>query len=597
MTEPQWPNVLTMLFDQAARFGDRPFLWAKRHGSWQPVVWTDVARQVAAIGEGLRRIGLQPGDRVLLVSENRPEWLIADCAIMAAGGVTVPAYTTNTTNDHRHILGDSGAAGAIVSNARLLRPLLPALEATKSARFVVTMDDSHRTVSDGATHLASAGWEDLEGSEVILSDVVERAQQVKRTDMACIIYTSGTGGAPKGVMLSHGALLHNCAGAEDALKDLDIADAIYLSFLPLSHSYEHTEGQFFPIWCGSQIYYSSGVEHLASDMKEVRPTIMTAVPRLYETFQTRIVRGVEKAGGFKKWLFMRTVALGRKRRQGKALGLLEKLQDKLVDRLVRDKVRAGFGGRLEAMVSGGAPLNPDTGWFFEALGLQILQGYGLTESGPCSNVNRPGAQKMHTVGPPLLNTEIRIADDGEILIRGELLMLGYWNNPEATVEVIRDGWLHTGDIGALDEDGHLMITDRKKDIIVVSGGDNVSPARLEGLLVQEPEIGHVMVYGDKRPHLVAIVVPDGEWLSAWATGNGGNGTLERCSQDPALHKAIGEAITRVNARLSNIEKIRRFAIADKPFSIDNGQLTPTLKIRRHIIKQTYSNVLEELYRN
>jgi long-chain acyl-CoA synthetase len=590
-----WQNLVTMFFEQADRLGERPFLWSKREGAYRPLTWRDVAARVTSLARGLQTIGVESGDRVVIVSENRPEWLIADLAIMAAGGITVPAYTTNTEADHLHILTDSGAKGVIVSTRRLAERLLPAVRRAGSVRFVIAIEPLPVEPPGGIeVHL----WDKVvERGQAIHTNVVHAARKLRRTDTACIIYTSGTGGAPKGVMLHHGAILHNCRGAAHALRGLGLADEVYLSFLPLSHSYEHTVGLFFVIAVAAQVYYAEGAETLAANLIEVRPTIMTAVPRLYEVFHDRILRTVRKSDPLRRFLFRLALDLGRRRnRKPASIGPLERLVDAVVDRLVRDRIRGQFGGRLKALVSGGAPLNPEIGEFFEALGLTILQGYGQTESAPVISVNRPGDQRMHTVGPPLKDTEVRIADDGEILVRGELVMQGYWNNPEATREALRDGWLHTGDIGEFDADGHLHITDRKKDLIVNSGGDNISPARIEGMLTMEPEIAQAMVVGDRRPHLVALLVPAADWLHGWAAARGAPAAVSALAADPALKKALGEAVERVNANLSRIEKIRRFAIADEPFTVDNGQLTPTLKIRRHVIREGYATVLENLYR-
>ncbi|HSR55567.1 MAG TPA: AMP-dependent synthetase/ligase, partial [Alphaproteobacteria bacterium] len=405
----------------------------------------------------------------------------------------------------------------------------------------------------------------------------------RRTDTACIIYTSGTGGAPKGVMLSHGAILANCEGIHHVFRNAGLREETFLSFLPLSHSYEHTAGQFFPVSIGAEIYYAVGTDTIAQDMLDARPTVMTAVPRLYEVFKNRVTLGLRRAKPFQRRLFERTLDLGRKRYDATgSLTLWERLQDAILDRLVRAKVRERFGGRLKFMVSGGAPLNPEVGTFFLALGIQILQGYGQTESAPVVSCNPPERIKIDTVGPPMAGVECRIAEDGEVLVRGELVMQGYWNNEEATAEAIRDGWLHTGDIGEIDDDGYLRITDRKKDIIVNSGGDNIAPQRVEGFLVLEQEIAQAMVYGDKRPHLVAVLVPE--------DGVGGD-------NDEATRAKVAKAVERVNARLAPIERVRRFIVADEPFTVDNGQMTPTMKIRRHILAQTYGERLEKLYRS
>jgi long-chain acyl-CoA synthetase len=593
VTGKQWQSVVHMLFEQTDRFDGRPFLWAKAEGRYRPVSWRHVADDVVTLARGLAAIGLERGDRVVIVSENRPEWLIADFAIMAAGGVTVPAYTTNTEADHQHILDNCGAAAVIVSGRRLASRLLTAVARVPSVRFVVSME-ALEPKQQAAVDVHA--WADVmrRGADSTL-DVLAAAQALTRVDLACIIYTSGTGGAPKGVMQSHGALLHNCAGAADALRALDLDRTVYLSYLPLSHSYEHTNGQFFAMAVGAQIYYAEGVETLLTNMTEAQPTIMAAVPRLFETMHQRTLRGLRKAGPVRRALFAHALALGKKRyRHPDGLSLLDRLIDPVLDRLVRARVRQLFGGGLRALVSGGGALNPELGLFFQALGLPVLQGYGQTESAPTISVNRPGRSKIHTVGPPLIDTEVRIADDGEILVRGELVMLGYWNNAEATRAALRDGWLYTGDIGRFDEDGHLVITDRKKDILVNAGGDNLSPARIEGMLTLEPEIAQAMVYGDGRPHVVALLVPDAEWLRSWARGAGKSAT-DDLAADGDLRGVLGAAVDRVNRQLSVIERVRRFVVTTEPFTIDNGQLTPTMKIRRHVIGRTYRDALDKLY--
>jgi long-chain acyl-CoA synthetase len=584
------PSLPRMFFDVAARKGDAPFLWAKREGAYRSTSFREAARQVRALARGLADLGIRPGDRVMLVAENRPEWGIADLAIMAAGAVTVPAYTTNTTADHLHILTNSGAKVAIVSRASFAARLLPAVFQAPEVTAVVAMEPPGASPQGGPP--IKTWTEMVSGPEADES----RTGALIRRDPACIIYTSGTGGVPKGVVLSHGAILHNCMGAYHLLLEMGLDDEVFLSFLPLSHSYEHTAGLMFPISIGAQIYYAEGVEMLAQNMGEAKPTIMTAVPRLYETMHARITRDVTRAGGLKKTLFDAAVRLGRKRyERGGRLGFLDAIPDAVVDTLVRNKVRGRFGGRLKALVSGGAPLNVEIGLFFHALGLRLLQGYGQTESAPVVSCNLPGKIKMHTVGPPLRGVEVRIAEDGEILVRGELVMIGYWRDPEGTAATVRDGWLHTGDVGRFDSDGYIEITDRKKDIIVNSGGDNLSPARVEGFLTLEPEIGQAMVYGDKRPHLVGLVVPNKEFAERWAKNHGKEADTAALAKEPAFEAALWAAVERVNGRLSNIEKVRRVIVATEPFTVDNGMMTPTLKIRRHKIREHYGAALERLY--
>ena len=599
MAEQNWPNLAAMFFDQVDRLGDRPFLWAKRHGTYTALSWGDTAARVTPLARGLAALGIGHRDRVVLVSENRPAWLVSDLAIMSTGAITVPAYITNTEDDHLHILRDSGARGVIVSNRQRAEKLLPAAHKAPAVEFVIAMDlpELAQELSVQVLHLDDV----LDRGRETHQNVIELARQWAPDDTACIIYTSGTGGAPKGVMLSHRNILSNCDGAKDALLELGMDREVFLSFLPLSHSYEHMAGQFFPMTIGAEIYYAEGAETLAANMAEARPTIMTAVPRLYETLHQRITSGVRKAGGAKEKLFNKAVELGTRRYQDPGgLDLGERIADKALDLLVRKKVKQRFGGRLKALVSGGAPLNPEIGLFFTALGLRILQGYGQTETSPSVSINRPSTMKLHTVGPPLKDVEVKIADDGEILVRGDLVMQGYWLNEEATQETIKDGWVHTGDIGIIDADGHLQITDRKKDIIVNSGGDNLSPQRVEGILTIEPEIAQAMVYGDKHPHLVGLLVPDAEWLAEWAEaagkGGGPTGLLASLADDQDLHQALGAVVERVNGTLSNIEKVRHFKIAGEPFTTDNGLLTPTLKIRRHKIKEIYGDTLEGFYR-
>ncbi len=589
-----WPSLPALFFEKAHELADRNFLWAKKEGVYRPLTWRQTETAVKELSRGLRGLGLKHGDRVVLVSENRPEWLIADVAIMAAGAITVPAYTTNTIGDHNHILTNSGAKGAIVSTRALAAKLIPAAVDAPDCDWVISMDDLEQ---EQATSVAVHRWEAvLEAGRAMADDVKEVAGRCRREDTACFIYTSGTGGVPKAVMLSHGAILCNCMGAYHVLEEIGLSDEVFLCFLPLSHSYEHTAGEIFPISIGAQIYYAEGVEQLLTNLAEARPTIMTAVPRLYEIMHQRIRRGVEKQGGLKARLFALAEGLGRKRYSDpRSLGPLERIEDMLVERLVRDKVRARFGGRLKAMVSGGAALNEDIGIFFTALGLNILQGYGQTEASPVISCNSLHKVKMDTVGKPLKGVEVKIADDGEILVRGELVMNGYWRDEEATANTVRDGWLHTGDIGELDSDGYLKITDRKKDIIVFSGGDNVSPARIESFLTLQPELSQAMVYGDKRPHLVAILVPDEEFLRDWAKRQGKPAKLAELSREPALLSALGPVVDRVNKELSPLEKVRRFAIASEPFSVDNHMMTPTMKIRRHKIKEAYREVLDGLY--
>ena len=579
-----FPNLVTMFLTRAAEQGDRPFLWAKAGGVWQSISWTEAARQVAALAESLRGIGLEPGDRVMLVSENRPEWLIADLGIMAAGCVTVPTYTTNTSRDHQHILGNSGARAVIVSSQKLAKTLVPAVLFSSDCHHIIGIDDVR--TGQAIENVQIHHWQDMIDGTPDIAALRDRASAVGRNDLACIIYTSGTGGAPRGVMQHHGSILSNIAGATDVIStDFGWDDEIFLSFLPASHAYEHTGGQHFPIGLGAQIYYAESLEKLAANIEEVRPTIMVVVPRLFEMLRARILKTLEKSGAFSNYLLARALKIGADKYEGR-LKPWDLPMDGILALTFRKKIKAKFGGRMKAMVSGGAPLNPEVGLFFQSIGLPMLQGYGQTEAGPVISCNRPSAGiRMDTVGPPVLGCEVRIAEDGEIMVRGELVMHGYWHNPDETARVLQDpgdgtgAWLATGDVGHIDDKGRIKITDRKKDLIVNDKGDNVSPQRVEGMLTLQPEIAQAMVYGDRRPYLVGLLVPEPEF-----------------EKKADLQQLLSKAVDRVNADLSVIEKVRRFIIADAPFTVENEQMTPSLKIRRHVLKQVYGDRLDALYK-
>ncbi len=590
-----YSNLVSMFFARAEEGGDKPFLSAKIDGEWRATSWTEAARQVSALAKSLKKLGLKPGDRVMLVSENRPEWCIADLGIMAAQCVTVPTYVTNTPGDHQHILDNSGARAVIVSDQKLAQNLLPSIISSADADIVIGLSDL-RIGQSGEFSIHK--WQDLvAGTDEDVAEVAGDAQTITRDDTACIIYTSGTGGKPRGVMQHHGAILHNVKGPAEVIEnDFGWNDEVFLSFLPLSHAYEHSAGQFFPIGLGAEIFYSEGLEKLASNIEEVRPTIMVVVPRLFEVLRQRLIKTVEKQGKMANYLLGKALTIGERQAEGKKRKR-DKPMELFLNRTLRPKVQKRFGGRIKAMVSGGAPLNPDIGVFFQALGLTLLQGYGQTESGPIIACNRPRTGlKMDTVGPPMIDTEVKIAEDGEILVRGELVMKGYWRNQPETDRVIIDDWLHTGDIGLIDEAGRVAITDRKKDLIVNDKGENVAPQKLEGMLTLQPEILQAMIVGDKRPYMVGLLVPDPEWALEWSRQEGMAYDFLKLQANPAFKSAMREAVDRVNKSLSVTEKVRRFEFADEPFAIENEELTPSMKIRRHVIRERYADRLAALYK-
>ena len=591
----KWRNLVEMFFGQAATYGSAPFLWHKEGGVWKSRSWAEAAQTVADIATALKAKGVKPGNRVVLVSENRPEFCLWDLGIMAAGAITVPTYTTNTTRDHLHILENSGAVAAVVSTVKLARPLQEAALQSSHCRLLVGMEplrigqagDKIEMIDMGALLAAHPG--DI--------DTVRKSATMQRRDTACLIYTSGTGGTPRGVKQHHGAILHNVSGCVDIIRN-DFKESgreTFLSFLPPSHAYEHTAGQYLPIGLGGEIYYSEGLDKLGANIEEVKPSIMVVVPRLFEVLRQRMLKTIEKQGGLGVKLLAQAERIGRKRYETGRIGLFDIPIDFLVERTLRRKVSERMGGRLKAMVSGGAPLNPDVGLFFHAMGATILQGYGQTEAGPVISCNRPASRiKMHSVGPPLKDVDVQIAEDGEILVAGELVMAGYWENEAETARVLIDGWLHTGDIGIIDEDGHIVITDRKKDIIVNDKGDNLAPQRVEGMLTLQPEIGQAMVYGDRRPYLVGVVVPDPEHILEWAAEHGAD--VATVKDNPEFVRSLQAAVDRVNAQLSVMERVRRVIVADGPFTVENEQMTPSMKIRRHVLKGIYSARLDALYK-
>lgn len=589
------PNLVSMFLSRAELRGDRPFLGYKHGDEWRTISWAETARRVAGLAKALKAMGLKKGDRVMLVSENRPEWCIADLGIMAAGCVTVPTYVTNTERDHQHILDNSQSRAVIVSTAKLAQQLMPAVVRSSECEFVIGMEPLKVTQRGQQKH---HDWADLvQGTDADVAALKEEMAKVGRNELACIIYTSGTGGAPRGVMLHHGSIICNVDGAAEVLReDFGLDNERFLSFLPLSHAYEHSGGQFLPIGVGAEIYYSEGLEKLASNIEETQPTIMVVVPRLFEVLRQRMIKNVEKQGKFPTYLLDKALTIGERDYGGKGR-FRDAPMKLLLSRTLLPKIRARFGGRMKAMVSGGAPLNPDIGIFFQSLGITLLQGYGQTESGPVVSCNRPQiGLKMDTVGPPLKGVEVKIAEDGEILVRGELVMLGYWRNEAETDRVIKDGWLHTGDIGHLDEKGRIKITDRKKDIIVNDKGDNVAPQKVEGMLTLQPEILQAMVSGDKRPYIVGLVVPDPEWALEWAREQGMKYDFAELQDNPQFRAAVRAAVDRVNKDLSVIEKVRQFEFADEPFTIENGEMTPSMKIRRHMIRDRYKDRLDGMYK-
>ena len=537
--------------------------------------WEETQKNILKLSKIIKE-NIKEGDRCLLVSENRPEWFVSDMAIMLSGGITVPAYTTYTEEDYKYLIEDSEPSLIIVSNNEMLKKLSNTINEKKFIKKVITLDEVNKVIHnlDIINKDKYLDFNIILKNDLFEEDIIKN-EKLKRTSPACIIYTSGTGGNPKGVILSHGGILNNLVGACEIMKPLFNSRPVFLTWLPLSHSYEHCV-QFAQIAVGAKVFYAEKIEKLLENISEAKPTIMTAVPRFYQNLYNKININLKKQTGFKAKLIEATLRLGKKKLLNQKMTFFEKFLNFMVEILVRKKIKKQFGGNLKAFVSGGGALDQEIGEFLNSVGLPTLQGYGLTETSPVVSCNPIHKIKVETVGPPFKGNQVKIADDGEILVKGENVMLGYWNKKEETNEVIIDGWLHTGDIGEIDpEDGYLKITDRKKDIIVSAGGDNISPAKIENMITNEPEIDQCMVYGDKKNYLVALIVPSKDFIK---------------DEDK-----INNVIEKINKKLTLSEKIKRVQLIDENFSIENGLMTPTMKVKRKKVTEKYKNQLENLY--
>jgi len=569
-------NLIELFFYQAEKQDPKSILlqWLNPNNK-KSFTWEETKLNIFKLSKTIKE-NVKEGDRCLLVSENRPEWFISDLAIMLSGAITVPAYTTYTDNDYKYLIEDCEPKIVIASNNDILKKLNTTINEKNFIKKIITFDEVEKTY-----HNLNIDNKEkyLDFNSIIKNDLSEKDKiqniNLKRSSAACIIYTSGTGGNPKGVILSHGGILNNLEGACEIIKPLIDSRPVFLTWLPLSHSYEHTV-QFAQIAVGAKVFYAEKIEKLLDNMAEAKPTIMTAVPRFYQNLYNKININMKKQTGFKAKLIQATIRLGKKKLLKEKMTFFEKLLNLMLNVLVRKKVRKQFGGKLRAFVSGGGALDKEIGEFLNSIGLPTLQGYGLTETSPVVSCNPIHNIKVETVGPPFKGNKIKISEDGEILVKGENVMLGYWNQKEETANVIKDGWLHTGDIGEINpEDGYLKITDRKKDIIVSAGGDNISPAKIENIITNEAEIDQCMVYGDKKNYIVALIVPNKEFLKE--------------------KEKINNIIENINKKLTQVEKIKKIQLIDENFSIENGLLTPTMKVKRKKVTEKYKKELENLY--
>jgi len=560
-------NLLELFYKQYQKQNKESIFLQSLKEPQKKYSWEDVYLNINKLSEEISK-HIKKGDRCLLVSENRPEWMISDHSIMLSGGITVPAYTTYVERDYEYIIDDCTPSIIIISNKTQylkIKSIIPKKEFIKKVILFENIENIN------------------EEFNLKIQDIFKRNNysiknffdlNIERNDMACIIYTSGTQGNPKGVMLSHGGILNNCEGSYQLLKTFISKKPKFLTWLPLSHSYEHTV-QFVQVVVGAKVFYAESIDKLIKNMGDCSPEIMTAVPRFYQNLYQKINSTFDKTKGLRKFLVNQTVNLGRKTLEKKSISLIESFLNFICEKLVRKKIKNQFGGNLKAFISGGGALDKEVGSFLNAIGLPTLQGYGLTETSPVVSCNSIDEIKVETVGRPFKGNLVKIADDGEILIKGENVMLGYWKNDEETKKVLKNGWLYTGDIGEFDGE-FLKITDRKKDIIITPGGDNISPIKIENDLNKSDFIEQSLVYGDNKPYLVSLIVLSREHKNI-------------------TEKQIQQEIEKINKNLSKIEKIKKFFIIKDQFTIENNMMTPTLKLKRYKIIKNYKIEFEKLF--
>jgi len=561
-------NLLELFFLQYKKQNKNKIFLNSLRDDQNKYTWEKTYTNIVKLSKEIKKY-IQEGDRCLIISENRPEWMITDLAIMLSSCITVPAYTTYAERDYEYIINDCCPTIIFVSDSIQYSKIKNIIPKKSFIKKVITFDKIDNL--EGSFNLKIdqifLNNEKIDGVDFLKLKII-------RKDPACIIYTSGTQGNPKGVILSHGGILNNCEGSCELLKPIISKNSRFLTWLPLSHSYEHTV-QFVQIAVAAKVFYAESIEKLIKNMNDCSPEIMTAVPRFYQNLYQKINVNFSKAEGFKKKLITKTLQLGKKKLLKNKFSIVEKLVNFICEILVRKKIKKQFGGKLRAFVSGGGALDKEVGLFLNSIGLPTLQGYGLTETSPVVSCNPINDIRVETVGPPFEGNLVKIAEDGEILIKGENVMLGYWNNQEETNKVLKNGWLHTGDIGVFDKN-YLKITDRKKDIIITPGGDNISPVKIENDLIKINFIEQALVYGDNKPYLVVLIVLSND-------------------KKNLKDEEINEEIEKINKNLSKIEKIKKFFVINDQFTIENGMLTPTLKLKRYKIINKYKKEIEKLY--
>lgn len=580
-------NLPEIFLKNSLLFQDKTLFGFKEEGEWQRLSWNNTAQILENLASGLKEIGVKKNDKISIIADNSYQWCIIDLAIISLGGITVPGYTTSNEEEISYLLSHSETS-IIFINSKLLPIIEKILPTLNKIKYVVCVDELNTTKKFKFKKLLYTYRELIKiGSKNKNKQNLlrESIKKIKKDDVTCIIYTSGTSSQPKGVMLTHGSILSNIVGANELVKEIKVKDHRFLSIIPLSHAYEHTAGFFLPIYIGAEIYFNDNRDQIVSDLLSVKPTLMTAVPRLYEVLYKKINNQLATQNKVTQKLFYKTVALGTKTFKGFNLSLIEKAENLILDKIVRKKLQRKFGGNLQAFISGGAALNEQVGLFFQSLGINILQGYGQTECSPLISCNPINKIKIDTVGVPIKGLKVKLSKEKEILVRGDSLMKGYWKDKNNTDKVIINGWLHTGDLGFIDDEGYIKISGRINEMIVNSGGENIAPVPIENLLLAHEEIEQAMVYGHNKPFLIALLVPNENLLNS-----NSNNVQNLTTQFQGI-------INNINKDLSPTKRIRKFIILEKYFTIDNNMLTPTLKIKRHKIFSNYYNEIQKLYNN
>ena len=577
-------NTLTQLFfENSLLYQNKTLFGFKKDGEWSHISWNEASDLVQDLSLGLHEIGVRKNDKISIIAENSYKWCVVDLAIISLGAITVPGYTTSNEDEIFYLLSHSEAS-VVFLNSKLLSTIENILPKLDKIKHIVCIDEVKSTklnkTINSFDYLIDKGSKSLSKSS-FREDTVFKA---KEDDVVSIIYTSGTSSKPKGVMLTHKSIISNILGANELVKELEVKDHKFLSIIPLSHAYEHTAGFFLPILIGAEIFFNENRDQIVNDLLSVKPSLMTAVPRLYEVLHKKINNQLSNQSKITQKLFSKTIELGTKKFEKHELLFIEKLQDFALDKLVRKKIQKKFGGNLKAFISGGAALNEQVGLFFQSLGINILQGYGQTECSPLISCNPIHNIKINSVGPIIKGIDIKLSKQNEILVKGNSLMKGYWKDKKNTNNTIIDGWLHTGDLGSIDEDGYLYISGRINEMIVNSGGENIAPVPIENLLMSYDEVEQALVCGHNRPFLISVLIPNETLLKA------NRSNVNKMKTD------FQNIINNVNKQLSQNKKIRKFILSDKLFSIENSQLTPTLKMKRRVIEAFYKDEIESLYK-